>query len=360
VGLLARCEAVKEIEVIAVNKDLLSLSELSGKIRTTYVEADLDLVQVKSMKVKGLKKVQFSWKVYKAYKSIILKINKSNFDLVLFTSQGLLSFWLAARTLKVKYAISVVSIKWIYEKNSVKFPLYLLFKSFIRKSVLNLFFEEYYKDIVNHYVQTNSLVMPDRALKISCNEADKRTSGYIQLVTLGTISSIKSPVMFLNEWKNLPTPVVSGFHYKIHGKVMDQLLLSKINFLLKECSRVNFVDDYISETSYNAMLEGADFAVIPYSQDYTKHLTSGVMWDCFERQKAIFCPNIEPFRYYVSKFKIGFLYDDGKLDEALINVIEQKDSFFSELPRHYKKLVELNSEDRLSTILQTGLLTAHI
>lgn len=355
IQLLAKTDVVQNIEVICTNKELLTLENLSEKIKINYIENSIDSMQIKAMEAKGFKKLQLAIKSYNSYKNIVNLINNSDSDLAFFPSQGLSSFWLCARKIKIKYAISLISIKWIYERNSIRLPLHALYKSFIKNSSLNIFIEHYYKNITIQHVQTHNIVMPDRTLAKKSATKNKYNKEILQLVTLGTISRIKSPLNFLKEWQKLPQQVVSQFFYKIHGKVMDATLLDEIVDLVGISSHVEFVNDYISESSFSEILDQADFAVIPYSKDYTKYATSGVMWDCFEKQKPIICPNVEPFRYYINKFKIGFLYNEGKLHETLLQVQNQKDSFFASLEGNYHKLQDINSEKNFIEILQNAL-----
>ena len=354
-GLLSGIPGVNAVHVLSSDKKLEALEQLSSKVKVSYLESALDSMQVRSMNAKGWGKVRLAIQAYKSYSDVIKLINNSDADLVFFPSQGQLPFWLASKKLKKKYASSLVSIKWIYEKKGFTYPLYALFRSFISKATFNIFIEDYYQAITNEHTPSRSIVMPDRSLKEHVHQEVNKQDNPLSLVTLGTISRIKSPYQFLTEWKILPPEIIRDFRWRIFGKVFEENLATELNGVVKDCKNVEFVNDYLSSSTFNELLDGADFVVIPYSWDYAKYATSGVMWDCFEKHKAIICPDIEPFRYYVNKYSIGYMYAEGQLEDTLRKVVRERRHFSQALPGNYKKLAREYSQERFISLLGNSL-----
>lgn len=354
-GLLSDIPGITSIHVLCSDKKLVQLEQLSSRVKVSYLEQALDSMQVRSMNARGWGKVRLALRAYSSYSSIVRMINKSDADLVFFPSQGQLPFWMAAKKLKKQYASSLISIKWIYEKRGKTFPLYVLFRSFIKRATLNIFIEDYYQAVTNEHTASHSIVMPDRSLKENEVQSINDHSKPLSFVTLGTISRIKSPYQFLSEWKSLSPELLSNFRYRIFGKVFEESLSSELKQVAGECINVEFVNDYLSSSMFNELLDSADFVVIPYSEDYAKYATSGVMWDCFEKQKAIICPDIEPFRFYVNKFRIGYMYVEGELENTLQRVINERREFFKELPANYKKLSREYSQQRFISLVSESL-----
>jgi glycosyltransferase involved in cell wall biosynthesis len=360
VGLLVKIEAVTEIELYCASTELHPLTSLSDKVKIRDLAIDTEALQINIMKAGHLKKLKLAWRSYALYHNVVKIINQTDATLVLFPSQGLVSFWLAARNLKIPYAVSLISIKWIYEKYSGKWLLYKIFSLFIKNASLNIFIEPYYKEIISAYVQSRGIVMPDRYMVEKQGQASKHPTGIIQLTTLGTISRIKSPLSFLKEFVHLPATIAKNFNYQIQGKILDNSLTGEMNELLSHSDNVEFTDDYISKASYENALRAADFAVIPYSAAYTKYSTSGVMWDCLERRVPIICPDIEPFRYYITNYKIGYLYEEGNLHSVLNKMFEEQEYFFSSLNDRFALMEKNHSQGKYVEVLQQALRSTEI
>ena len=353
--LLSNMDEVTTITIIAENKKLLSLAEVSAKVKVLYVDTEIKSLQIKSMQAKGWQKMKLFFKAYSNYSKIIKKINISDADLVLFASQGQLAFWLNMRKLRLKYIVSAISIKWIYKEKGLRNFLYTQYSYFLKRAELNLFTEIYYKDICEKEGVSKGLVMPDRYLSPVASFQQNAIFGEkIKFLTVGTISKTKNPLSFVKEWVQFTPELMEYIEYEIAGKAMDAsgIELAK---LVENCKNIQFTDAYISDVAYEKLMADADFMVIPYSSDYTKYVTSGVMWDCFERGKPIFCPDIEPFKYYINQFKIGYLYKEGELEKSIVALIEEKNSFLADLKLRYQQLYDLNSKENLLSLFKKQL-----
>ena len=353
--LLSDMDEVTTITVIAENKKLLSLAAVSAKVNVLYIDTEINSLQIKSMQAKGWQKIKLFFKAYGNYSKIINKINLSDADLVFFASQGQLPFWLNIRKLRLKYIVSAISIKWIYKEKGLRNFLYTQYSYFLKRAELNLFTEIYYKDICEKEGVSKGLVMPDRYLSPVASFQQNAIFGEkIKFLTVGTISKTKNPLSFVKEWVQFTPELMEYIEYEIAGKAMDAsgIELAK---LVENCKNIQFTDAYISDVAYEKLMADADFMVIPYSSDYTKYVTSGVMWDCFERGKPIFCPDIEPFKYYINQFKIGYLYKEGELEKSIVALIEEKNSFLADLKLRYQQLYDLNSKENLLSLFKKQL-----
>jgi glycosyltransferase involved in cell wall biosynthesis len=200
-----------------------------------------------------------------------------------------------------------------------------------------------------------TLVMPDRYLKkgealLKQGDGNKK----IRLTTLGTISNDKNPIKFINALSAIDKDILSTIEYYIAGKVIDDCKI-ELEKAIRGQDWINFEDNYISAEKYEELIAGTDFLVIPYPTEYTKYLTSGVMWDCFERKKAIICPESELFGYYINNYQIGYLYNEQKMGELFKSIIAQKTSFFKQLNDNYQLLTSDFSKQKLTDDFEKAL-----
>jgi len=348
VEVLSSLDAVSAIEVVGSDDKLKDSAAISDKVTVTIIEQAND-IQILSLKAKGAQKISLAFKIFKQYARIIKYFNTLDSDsVILFASQGQIPFWLAAKSLKKKYHVSAISTRWFFGETFFQKFLKGVFMSFLKKAELNFFTEKVYKDNAAKLGIMNSLVMPDRYLKESFDEVKKNKTGEkIRLTTLGTISNDKNPINFINALSTANGSILSGIEYNIAGKVIDDCK-DRLEQAIAGQNWIKFEDNYISAEKYEELITNADFVVIPYPYEYTKYLTSGVMWDCFERKKAIICPESELFGYYINKYKIGYLYNERNMEDVFKAIIAQKDSFFNELDNNYKLLTSDFSKGKLT------------
>ena len=249
--------------------------------------------------------------------------------------------------LKKKYLVSAISIRWLYDIRSViRFPLRAIYTKFLRSSLMVFVTEKCYLNVLENHKILQAAVLHERFLSRniesnieSNNSIDSNKP--LRLVTLGTVSSEKNPVSFVRDLNSIKDDKLI-YEYRIYGKSMDPIGV-ELRELVNRNANIHYCDEYISNNDYDDLLEWADFVVIPYSENYTKYMTSGVMWDCFERRKLIICPDCELFRHYIDLYKIGFIYTCETLGPLIVTLSANKNSIKQELQLNYERLYEANS-----------------
>ena len=64
------------------------------------------------------------------------------------------------------------------------------------------------------------------------------------------------------------------------------------------------------------------------------------MWDCFDNQIPILCPNIQPFKYYIEKYNIGYCYDNGNLLDIMLEISSINKKVINRYKEKYLSLIE--------------------
>jgi glycosyltransferase involved in cell wall biosynthesis len=340
--ILSKIEFIEEIVVLSSTSSISAYSTLSPKITIRMIDSGIQNIQLQAIQLSDIKKkIIFYFRTYRLYHNLISEINKSNVDLVFFTSQGLIPFWLAAKKIKKKYIVSAISIKWLLEKHSLLFLHYYLFKAFLTGAQLTFATEECYKRVLINNSISKVLVSPDRYLAEQqlVRTASSQPKKSIQLITVGTISKKKNPILFLKEFIKYRNPQVS-LRYSIIGKILDDTF-PEIHRLIEPHKNITIRDSYISAEEYEQCFYNTDYVVIPYDSEYTKYATSGVMWDCFERMVPVICPDTEPFKYYIEKYRIGYVYSldtlEADFNSILKNINASIDDGFRALRKEYSK-----------------------
>ena len=174
----------------------------------------------------------------------------------------------------------------------------------------------------------------------------------IKLLTLGTISSNKNPIKFLKQFKELEKNIQSRFEYKIYGKIVEENL-DELWDLVNEIEPVVLKDEYINQELYVELMSEADLVVIPYSGEYLKYATSGVMWDCFEKSKPILCPEHELFMLYINRYQIGYTYNQKNFNTVLKEITNNTPK---KMINNFEKLQNDFAFDKQVSILEDNLI----
>jgi len=349
--LLSDNPSIREIIYISNEGEGASFDKISSKIKSMSIPG-IKSAQILSFQSYGFGKIKLYINMLWGYSRVIKYINESRCDLCFFTSNGMLPFWLAVNLkLRKKYIVSVISLKWLYDKYSGKHLLFLAYRYFLRHTIRALVTEEcYIGALVSRQVRHVS-VLHDRFLHkiepISSYGVNISADNRTKLITLGTLSHRKNPLEFVKLLRSISERERTRLRYDIYGKSLDdtgELLRSLIN----NDSIINYHDQYIGDDEYERLMLHADFIVIPYDGSYTKFMTSGVMWDCFEYQKPIICPDVEPFRHYISTYNIGFIYTPDTLGSIIRKLHQNKDKIGEMMRQNYKKLYEIQSYQNTS------------
>ena len=286
---------------------------------------------------------------FKHYINVNRYINKLDCDFVFFTYNGHAPFWASSFILKKKFIISTISIKWIYDSKSYRFFLYLFYKWFICKAKLIIVTEEIYKNtLLNNGIRNVNLLYDRYLVNNDTNRnTQTRKAMTINLLTIGTMAYTKNPLNFvrlLQKCKN------SKYKYEIYGKSFDGVA-EDLYRQIENDKCITYHSGYIEENIYHAAFEVSDFIVIPYENSYTKHSTSGVMHDCFEKNKPILCPDIEPFRSYIKKYRIGLLYTNETLEEIMVCLTISGFEIAQYLVANYVNLQKVHSYENAKSSL---------
>jgi hypothetical protein len=342
-NMLSDIDVIKEITYIDNENEGKDYTAVSNKIKIYNPKLKNSSFQIKTMQIKGIfDKVSLHYNALGRYRTIVDYINKSDYDFVFFTSAGQISFWLALRQLKVPYIVSPITIKWLYDKFSLKHLLYSYYLEFLKKADFVFITEEYLREVILLHGINKVAVLHDRYLNPKSKDrsdsfsSDERAP--LNLLTIGTISDNKNPIQFLELLHSLDFSSKNVI-YKIVGKSIDES-----GKIVKELSHdflnVHFIDKYLTQDDYLKYILEADFIVIPYEWTYTRYVTSGVMWDCFEHRKPIICPFIEPFKSYIKKYRIGFLYDYKTIDKLIEEITSNRVEIINQIKQNYINLYE--------------------
>jgi len=341
-SLLADMSFISEIVYVSNEGEGEIYKAISSKVVSVQNVSDITSIQLESIRTRGIKQILFYLRLMKSYWRIVQFINDSECDLCLFTSNGILPFWLLSIVcLRKRFVVSAISISWIYQGTSiVRYVLFAAYRKFLRCADQVLVTEHcYIQPLASHGV-SNVSVLHDRYLQKQTPFVGSPYVSYDQLcmVTLGTVSSGKNPIEFIKILKNITARDVA-FRYDIYGKSFDKTgsILKKI---VAGDHRIRYFDQYVANREYVSLLEQADFVVIPYDIHYTRAMTSGVMWDCFEHRKPILCPDIEPFRFYVATYGIGFVFTDESLENLIASILLNKSNVLKKISLNYDTLYD--------------------
>ena len=350
-SLLSDNPLIREIEYISNGKEGDEYKLISPKISVAYGVTGRGSSQIKSYQTKGLKKVILYVGMMRNYLSVIKYINNSNSDFCFFTSNGMVPFWMAALvTCRVNFVVSVISLKWFYDCMTSKHLLYVAYSKFLKKASLIFVTEEVYRKVLSEANYKSIAVLHDRWLQDLGNDNDALkevdAEDNLRLLTLGTISHMKNPIAFVKLLQSSENNRKLEYCYDIYGKSLDKSG-EELGSMVKNSQLINYYDDYIENVKFDSLMKEADIIVIPYDGDYTKFMTSGVMWDCFKYKKPILCPDLEPFRYYIETFNIGFIYTPETLQDLLDSIVLSKNTTLVNIQENYRRLYNEISHENL-------------
>jgi glycosyltransferase involved in cell wall biosynthesis len=338
---------VNKISFLICQGECDKFKYISDKIDVVALSDENRDIQVSHMEAKGIwEKITNHFRVYGIYRDVIRRIDAMQGDLVIFTSQGQLPFWLAVKAMKKSYAVSAMSLKWLYSKKGFSHFLYTSYQKFLQKARVAFVTELCYVNILEENRVKNCSVLHDRYLEnktASVIPEKNRQEETLRLVTVGTLSQIKSPIPFAKALMQVhPSP--DQVSYKISGKSMDGTG-EELQALIQRNELIEYRNEYISEQLYIDVLQGCDYVVIPYDAEYVKFLTSGVMWDCFMLKKPVICPDYEPFRHYIKQYGIGFCYDPAECSKFLEQLV-RRDLKIDSLNEKYRIMTEALGKNR--------------
>jgi glycosyltransferase involved in cell wall biosynthesis len=144
-----------------------------------------------------------------------------------------------------------------------------------------------------------------------------RTNNEFVISTVGVIYEGKNIDFIINTLKNKRIAdvkyIISGFPYDEYG----QRIKKEVEDLHNEMIEGHF--EYLSEEEYTRAIKTADFIVLSYSKDRSDQ-ASGVFFDAIKYNRPVIAPNVEPFKYYIEKYKIGLMFEEND-EESFVQQI---------------------------------------
>jgi glycosyltransferase involved in cell wall biosynthesis len=280
------------------------------------------------------------------YSSIIEKIAAWHPDIVLLTSQPRNGFFKISR-MKAPVAIIFHSIKKIVgseSRNSAVLSLKLrtervMTNRFLRSnSVLAILLEDStLSKIASRGYKTCRIpayAYPEPSAELP---SGKHRSDRFTMSSVGTINKGKNIDFLLDViQKHKPEFFVYRISGNPRGSYGEEIVRRTANLRISTLE-TNF--GYLSDEQYWQEISTADFILIPYERS-REGQSSGVMFDAMKCGTPIIAADIEPFKMYVEKYKIGVLYEEGNEDdllEAMRTAHERGKGFFDEAIRSFRE-----------------------
>lgn len=165
------------------------------------------------------------------------------------------------------------------------------------------------------------LVRPERVISEKPNPKVSRSTmdGELKILYIGTIRPSKQIEFCLEAMKRINK---SNILYTIAGRCReDKEYGDKINLLAASTPNVVRIDRYIPDEEYEQLLNDCDFVVLCDEKE-ASCASNGTMSEALLHGKPIIAPDINPFKYEVEKYGVGFLYKYGDV-VSLCNVLER-------------------------------------
>jgi hypothetical protein len=139
-----------------------------------------------------------------------------------------------------------------------------------------------------------------------------RTKKKIILATLGFQDENKNPISFIKNFQKINNQD-GKYKYYIIGNI-ELNTYKKIQKICKFDKSIIIENKYLEYREYKNYFDKADIIVIPESKNY-EYMPSGITWDCFSNKKNFFAPNNALFKFYLNKYKVGYIYKKNNLPD---------------------------------------------
>ena len=186
----------------------------------------------------------------------------------------------------------------------------------LRLIVSNEIIMKEFEDIIG--VQRDRLILRPERFVTKCVITRKKAKWEeLKLLYIGTIRPSKNIEICLEAIKKANDVRIK---YTIAGRArMDEKYGDKINNLAKELPNVNRIDRYIPDEEYEKLINECDFIVL-CDKEEPSCASNGTMMEALLHGKPIIAPDINPFKFEVEKYGVGFLYHYENVD-SLCNVL---------------------------------------
>lgn len=259
------------------------------------------------------------------YKQILKKINDINPDITLITSQCRGMAMYDIFNLRINPILLIhISRVILKTNNKISKSYYSRLKNylvrrkarkFVLNSVLSLIALE--ESTVENLKQNGfkSFWIPYELFsdpeKTNDDKLLRTNNDEFVISTVGLIYEGKNIDFIINTLKNKRISdvkyIISGFPYDEYG----QHIKKEVEDLHNEMIEGHF--EYLSEEEYKRTIRKADFIVLSYSKDRSDQ-ASGVFFDAIKYNRPVIVPNVEPFKYYIEKYKIGLMFEENDED----------------------------------------------
>jgi glycosyltransferase involved in cell wall biosynthesis len=267
------------------------------------------------------------------YEKIVLNIKRLKPDLLLITSEADIAMYMVKwpkDCLFIMHALSEFNGSLSIKKANLKSLLKLIenrIKSIVMKRFVHrirgvIVFEEKSEKILARLGLKKIIRIPYRLFNCDrLNGYEDHTGRPLLILTVGIIYSGKDYEFSLNCMLRMISSGIiryriAGLPFDDYGKRIVRMLNEKTEFATIE-RRI----EYMSLDEYNNEIRSADFILLPYL-DMRSEQASGVMFDAIENGTPIIAPDVEPFKTYLSRYKIGLLYKSND-EKSFIEVISK-------------------------------------
>lgn len=191
--------------------------------------------------------------------------------------------------------------------------------------------------------QNRLILRPERFItKKIPNNYVKSTGSKLHLLFIGTLRPFKNVEFCIESLKQLNNPNIS---YTIAGRCKtDEVYNKKIERLIEGMHNVYRIDRYIPEEEYNRLIKECDFLIL-CDKTQASCASNGTMSEALLMGKPIIAPDINPFKYEVETYGVGYLYKYGDIDSlcsVLLRAQEQGVELFQERLASYQDMFMLD------------------
>ena len=165
---------------------------------------------------------------------------------------------------------------------------------------------------------TRLLQRPERFIVERNNiELQKKYNKTLNLLFIGTLRPEKNVEFCIAALNRLNNP---NIYYTIAGRCKtDEVYNKKIEKLIEGMHNVYRIDRYIPEEEYNRLINECDFLIL-CDKTQASCASNGTMSEALLMGKPIIAPDINPFKYEVETYRVGYLYKYGDID-SLCNIL---------------------------------------
>ena len=288
------------------------------------------LRKIESQIKNPIKSMYFYEKEKKWYRDISKKINSLHPDVVILTSQGSPALYKIFDVNGTPIVMITHTAKEFldstWKKENGLFRLKLkkrvkLAQRFLNKLSSVVVLEEKTSKYLNN-IGIKSFWIPYMLFSSEKQKEDERNLAIpnnkkFLISTVGIIYKGKNIEFVLNSLKKNRTV---NFKYRIaglpkekYGQYIKRMAMEFSNEIV-ECRF-----EYLSDEDYAEEIKKSNFIVIPYVKARSDQ-ASGVFFDALRYNRPVITPDIDPFKNYIDKYKVGLTYKEGDY-ESFINAV---------------------------------------